>query len=502
MDAAAAAAIAVVLHAVFRGGIPTNDSWHTLIWGRELASGLLPDYQAPFAPTPHPLQIVYAAALSPLGVAEPALQLAGVVAVGAIAVGLFRLGTRLYAWPVGLLAAVILLTRDRLLYYGARGSVDAEALALILWAAVLEAGRPRRGWPVLVLLALAGLLRPESWVFAAAYWVWLFPARDWKARAGLAALAASAPVLWALSDLLVTGDPLWSLHGTQGLAGALDRRTGLAAVPDSSWRSFKALLTPPLLIAGVGGLAAGLALRARATLLPAAILALQGAAFVSLAVLNLPLNQRYLLPAALVLSLLAGVAGLGWIGLPPGDRARTVWRAAGLLTLVLIAATVALQLPTVASVRSKLLARQTIGSDLPALLETDAVQRALAVCGPLVAPSNFRRPQIAYLTNRSEESVGVALRGTPPERGVYVRATTRRETTNRVNRYVPTSFKDFVRDVGPPDARPPRGYSQLARGRFWIAYSRCQPPTAQRRTSRGTDRRIEGGRRSSDGDST
>ena len=33
--------------------------------------------------------------------------------------------------------------------------------------------RPRAGWPVLALLALAGLLRPEAWLFSVAYWLYL-----------------------------------------------------------------------------------------------------------------------------------------------------------------------------------------------------------------------------------------------------------------------------------------------------------------------------------------
>jgi hypothetical protein len=38
-------------------------------------------------------------------------------------------------------------------------------VAFVVWAAVLEARRPRRGTAVLVLLGLAGLLRPEAWLF-------------------------------------------------------------------------------------------------------------------------------------------------------------------------------------------------------------------------------------------------------------------------------------------------------------------------------------------------
>ena len=43
-------------------------------------------------------------------------------------------------------------------------NVDVPFLALVLAAATLEAARPRRGLPVLALLAVAGLLRPEAWL--------------------------------------------------------------------------------------------------------------------------------------------------------------------------------------------------------------------------------------------------------------------------------------------------------------------------------------------------
>ena len=41
-----------------------------------------------------------------------------------------------------------------------------------MWAIALEVERPRRGLPVLGLLAAAGLLRPDAWVLSGAYWLW------------------------------------------------------------------------------------------------------------------------------------------------------------------------------------------------------------------------------------------------------------------------------------------------------------------------------------------
>jgi len=38
---------------------------------------------------------------------------------------------------------------------------------LVLAALAIETRRRRAGWPVIALLDLAGLLRPEAWLFAA-----------------------------------------------------------------------------------------------------------------------------------------------------------------------------------------------------------------------------------------------------------------------------------------------------------------------------------------------
>ena len=116
-----------------------------------------------------------------------------------------------------------------ILSYGVRAYVDIPYLLLVLGALLVESRRRRAGAPVLVLLALAGLLRPEAWAFSGLYWLYLLPGRD--APAGLARLtllAAAAPLVWLLSDLAITGDPLWSLTNTRHTAETLDRVTGIA----------------------------------------------------------------------------------------------------------------------------------------------------------------------------------------------------------------------------------------------------------------------------------
>src|SRR5919201_1898002 len=201
-DVLASGLIGLAIFAFFGRTFLNYDTFYALLWGGDLAQGRTPDYRVPVAPTPHPLAVLVGEATSQLGSGGEAVMLAIVIAaLGALVVGVFRLGEQLFSWQVGLLAALIMATRVPLLNYGIRGYVDLVEIALVVWGAVLEARSPRRGAPVLVLLGLAGLLRPEAWLYAGAYWLWLFPARTRAERIALAGLVVAPPLLWGLSDL-------------------------------------------------------------------------------------------------------------------------------------------------------------------------------------------------------------------------------------------------------------------------------------------------------------
>src|SRR3712207_8404766 len=55
---------------------------------------------------------------------------------------------------VGAVAAALLLTRFDYPFLAARGYIDIPYMALVVWAATLEATHRRRGLPVLILLSL------------------------------------------------------------------------------------------------------------------------------------------------------------------------------------------------------------------------------------------------------------------------------------------------------------------------------------------------------------
>ena len=443
------------------------DTFYALVWGSQFAHGITPDYRVPVAPTPHPLAEALGIPLSLFGDSAEALALALVLlGFGFLLVAIYKLGKGLYGWPVGLLGAAIAGTRVPLLNFGIRGYVDLPAIAFILWGAVLEMRRPRRGESVLVLLALAGLLRPEAWLFSFAYLLWAAPPRDTRGRVRLVAIALAGPVLWMVSDALVTGDALWSLHGTHELAAQLGRKTGLGNVPPIMPRRLGEIVRLPELVAAVAGFVLGLWFMRRRTLLPAAIAVLNGITFLVLAIAGLSLLGRYLFLAGAVLSLFAALGALGWLALPAHHPWRPRWRALGALLLLAFAIFFPLeQVGRLTSLRTDIAHRQRVLADLQTLIQSPPSKAALRSCGTLFVPNHQPVPQLAYWTGRRPGAIALAGLTPPTPRGAYVGPTTL------------TVAKRSVldpRDPGKPPyaaAHGPPGYRQLARNRSWILWT-------------------------------
>jgi hypothetical protein len=475
LEALAAAVIALAVYLAFGGHAFLNyDSFYSLVWGADLAAGRLPDYDVPVAPTPHPLAILVGLVLAPLGAGAEGVFLALVLlGLGGLGVGLFRLGSELYAWPVGLVAAAIILTRQPILNFGIRGYVDLPTVALIVWAAVLEARRSRRGAPVLVLLALAGLLRPEAWLFSIAYWAWVAPPLPSRARARLGAVALAAPLLWALSDLAVTGNPLWSLQGTSELAAELERPTGLFALPAVVPFRLGEILRLPELVAAVIGFAAGVVWFRRHTLLPLAVALLNGVAFAVFALAGLPLLGRYLFLSAAMLALFAALGAFGWSALARGGAraARGAWAVAGALVLVAMLAFAPAQLARLAALRADIAARDQVQDDLHALV--DGVEApahaspgaaALSRCGPLFVPNHRNVPNLSLWVDLRPGAIRAAQLERPSPRGLFLAPASRRVAE--------LSILD-PNDPRGLDAAVPPAYRIIDRNDSWILYGDC-----------------------------
>ncbi len=478
MRIARVAAVVALLAALCRllagPGLVNYDTLYLLVWGRDLAAGGLPDYDVSLAPTPHPLATLGAALLAPLSSAsadgihgEAALAATTVLAfaaLGLLGLVVYALGAAWFNPAAGVLAAAIVLTRRPFLDFGARAYVDVPYLVLVLAALLVETRRPRAGAPVLVLLALAGLLRPEAWLFSAAYLAWwvLGAERDRRRLARLGALAVAAPVLWALSDLAVTGDALHSLTGTRDTATTLGRITGLDDVPLTVPRRLGEILREPVLVgAAGGGLLALWLLRDRVRLAVAAgIVAL--VAFCVLAAAGLPILGRYLLLPAAILAILCGAGAFGWLELPREHPRRRAWAWFGALTLVLLAAFALPQADRLAALRDALSRQGAIQEDL-----ADLVRRPpgaiRAACAPVTVPNHRPVPLLALWLDTAPRDI-VAAQVRVPARGTFVVPA------------IPAVADDYVLDPRDRDRRipaPPAGFEPEAANASWRVLTRC-----------------------------
>jgi hypothetical protein len=330
---------------------------------------------------------------------------------------------------------------------------------LVLGALLAETRRPRAGWPVLALLGLAGLLRPEAWLFSAAYvvWLWWTGGRAVRPVLGLVALAAAAPVLWALHDLALTGDPLHSLLDTRTNAQILNRETGLGAVPSVMPRRLGEILREPGLLAAAGGgvLALAWLRRERGVRLGAAAGVVAVAAFCVLAAAGLPIRTRYLLLVACLLAVFAGAGITGWRDLPPGPR-RTWWARFSALAVLAFVVFTPLQVHRVDALRSALHIQSHIQDDL-----ADAV--AQAPCGPYVVPNRRPVPLVALWRDVSPAAVVDAQEGLPAS-GTYVLPRTARVA------------RDYIHDPSDLDTSvpgPPAGWRELRGTPSWRVVAKC-----------------------------
>src|ERR1700677_4145742 len=91
---------------------PTYDPFYALLWGRGLLQLHLPDFSVYRAPTEHPLAIAFGMLCSIFGQGGARLMVLGSIASFVVAVGgIYRLGRLCFGPVVGLVAALLLLSR-------------------------------------------------------------------------------------------------------------------------------------------------------------------------------------------------------------------------------------------------------------------------------------------------------------------------------------------------------------------------------------------------------
>lgn len=299
----AAAALAVGGLSLLWASIPQFDPSGWLLWGRGLLGF---GFRTSVYPSWKPLPGLMSAPLALTGGAAPALWLViARAAVVVLAVAVFRVARRWGGTAGGLFALAGLAFVPRLVETAAWGAAEPLVAALVVGAVERHlAGRPRQA---LVLLGLASLGRPEAWALLALYAAWL-ARREPPARRAVALVVASVPILWFGGDWIGSGDPF---HGSVLAKLAV----GPNGTPDSSVLVSAVLgyavdAASPVWL-GVALLALAPFARARrgALVLLAAVL-IWMAAVVFQAAQGYPIEARFLIPAGVLVCVLAG-AGLG-----------------------------------------------------------------------------------------------------------------------------------------------------------------------------------------------
>jgi hypothetical protein len=492
---------------------PTYDSFYALLWGRDLLHLHLPDFSVYRGPTEHPLAIAFGALCSIFGQGGARLMVLGSIAsFVAVVVGMYRLGKLCFGPVVGLLAALLVLSRFFVENLAAQGYLDITYIALIVWAIVLEVERPRRGTLVLVLLAAAGLLRPDAWVLSGAYWLWCaWPRRGAGERTGdgesgkakerargsegvggvgsrghveidnvrrlrYLALALAAPVIWVAVDGIVTGDPLYSLHSTAELAQELERTQGIASVVASVWSYGVRIDKLPVLIGVLIGLPLAIWLAPKRVLIPLVALALLLGVFVAEGAAGASVIDRYLLGGSIVALLFCAVSIGGWAMLEPGSSLRRVWMA-GAAALVLYGGVSVATTLSLSSLRTTLAYHDDFHDGLATALSDPRVHAVLQRCPLLSLPDNKLIPDARWILDSSgqheilarSEALADARRGEDELRDRL------RAGSVAVYPLGSAVFFEAIVDVGddPRVQVPEPGYHRIYTSRYYAVYDNC-----------------------------
>jgi hypothetical protein len=312
---------------------------------------------------------------------------------------------------------------------------------------------------------LAGLLRPEAWVLAGLAWLWWLPRERRKVL--LTAGVLFAPVVWALVDLVATGDPLHSLHATSELADDLGRMRGVSHVPGSFASFVSDTVRPPVAVLALAGVVLGWKLLGwRAMRVPLALFAAGVVTFAGTGVLGLSILPRYLTVPSVALCVFAGYALAGFTALAASHPWRRTWMRGSIAAAVVGAIGLAILAPSLANVRAEVRFIRATHDSLIALLDDPKVAAA-RTCGTLTFPTYRLVPDARW---HAGWRIGARSAKRRPY-GVEVFPLGQKA----VRRY------GFAAGTSPLVNLPDPGYQPLVRHGLLSAYSRCLASARHRR---------------------
>ncbi|HEY2600093.1 MAG TPA: hypothetical protein VGI67_00960 [Thermoleophilaceae bacterium] len=451
--------VPLLLWLLYKPSYVNFDARYSLLWARDILHGKTPDYTAVFAPTPHPLQTLVSFPVLLAGDSSAKVMVAlTLLALGFLTWLVYRLGTELWNPAAGIVAAVVVATRPTIDRFALIGYQDLAFAALVVWALLLETRKPKRGPAVLIVLALAGLMRPDAWLLSLLYVAYLWKDLEPRKRAQLTALALAAPILWIAQDWIITGQPLHSLHGTKTLAGEVNRRRPALSIPKRTAWYYKLLLLWPLALGVPIGLAfAWFHARRRFALLVATAAALT-LWIVATSIIGLSLIQRYLVTPGALLAVVYGVGVFGWMRLRP-DQSRRAWQVAGIVALAASIAYIPAQAKKLKSIKHTMRSEARNYADLKLVGNSAVVRAKFQQCGSISTIGHKAMPDLRYWLDGRPKSIDL-VEGSKTKVGALMlepRPTKQMWTFDR---------QHFAK------VKPPPGYTRIYENHSWAVYSK------------------------------
>jgi hypothetical protein len=282
--------------------------------------------------------------------------------------------------------------------------------------------------------------------------------------------------LWLGVDGVVTGNPLYSLHSTSGLAVELERTKGFSEVLSSTWSYSVRIDKLPVVLGGIAGLLIAIWLAPRRVLAPLVVLASLLFVFVAEGAAGASVVDRYMVGSAVVMLVFCAVALGGWSMLERGGSLRTLWMALAAL-LVLYGGVSAARTLNLTSLRTTLAYHNDFHQGLVAALHSPAVEARLRRCPLVSLPNNKLIPDARWILDSTGQRDIVARSQATADVRKGAHQLERRIRSGSVAVYPlgEAVFVEAIVDVGddPRDQVPPVGFKRVYTSRYYAVYANC-----------------------------
>jgi hypothetical protein len=290
------------------------------------------------------------------------------------------------------------------------------------------------------------------------------------------ALTLTAPLIWLAFDGIVTGNPLYSLTATAGLAQELERTQGLGSVVTSMWTFTERIDKIPVILGALGGIPLAIWMAPRRALMPLAAMVALYLVFLLEGAGGASVIDRYLLGAATVLLLFCAVFLGGWAMLERGTWARRVW-IAGAAALVAFGAASAATTLNMTSLKNTLAYHQEFHKGLATALRSPRVAATLHRCPLLSLPNNKLIPDARWIldTVGQHDIVARSQARADVKKGSHVLERRLAHASVAVYPLSSAIFVEAIVDVGddPRDQVPVPGFTRIYTSRYYAVYANC-----------------------------